>query len=449
MTSAKGFQRLWRGLRRAFGTFGAAFAIGAAVLGVVGGASIAVADTLRISSIDPSGGTQVYPGVHVWVNNPVVSVNSVAYRAELVNNAGGVQDVTSSVDWKCNLPDNAVFSAPGFVTFSTPARYAVWAELPDPVTGRTLKSNRLTFDTITWKDRGPGFLRPNPPRAAGPDPTTPPVDSNTMKERTRTLLDELKTKGVRVDDKLYSALDNTTIVDDRSKIRSEGTNAEYYRKGLGTWSLSDIGTGMGRFAGPRIFFDSAMAKDLNDGKYFDANGQLTSAAKTMLHELVHAVIDGNGVKFEESDTNIEEQITYAIEQMYSMMNDVMNILNKETLDEQDLTRLKNLLDSLRLKRKEMLGIDSGKWKAEIEKLLQLLGQDDSDGNGIPDWLDLKLIGKNISYKVKRTIDGKECTELTKNPGTQPQVQNRLILSDCSGSPTVTVEPIGNSQPFGD
>lgn len=139
-------------------------------------------------------------------------------------------------------------------------------------------------------------------------------------------------------------------------------------------------------SGPMIVMaDSVAAAVVADG-LTDANGHLTENGQTIIHELLHAVLDQFGIEMSEV---LEEALAHAFGEL--LTNKLMDLTDKlenaarngaTPLDQSRIAALiQFIIDEL---RKVRAMAKSAKDKQALNLAFMLLNLDDRDGDGVPD-----------------------------------------------------------------
>jgi hypothetical protein len=134
-----------------------------------------------------------------------------------------------------------------------------------------------------------------------------------------------------------------------------------------------------------VVADSVAASIVADG-LTDANGHLSDHGQTIIHELLHAVLDQFGIKMSEA---LEEALAHAFGEL--LANKLMDLTDRlenaarNGTTELDQARIAALIRSIIAElRKIRAEAKTAKDKRALDMAFTLLNLDDRDGDGVPD-----------------------------------------------------------------
>lgn len=142
-------------------------------------------------------------------------------------------------------------------------------------------------------------------------------------------------------------------------------------------------------SGPTMVVADGVASQIVANGMLDANGLLTDAGQTVIHELLHAVIDTFGIEMAEA---LEEALAHAFgEVIANKLIDLQKQLERAANgDASPLVqqRIRNIIQSIIAELKRLRSQATKRSEKEaLETALTLLNLDDSDGDGIPDFIE--------------------------------------------------------------
>lgn len=142
-------------------------------------------------------------------------------------------------------------------------------------------------------------------------------------------------------------------------------------------------------SGPTVVIADGVASQIVAGGMLGPDGLLTDAGQTIVHELLHAVIDKFGIEMAEA---LEEALAHAFgELMANKLIDLQKQLEKAANGDASALvqqRIQALISTLlaelaEVKRKATTQSE----RAALDTALTLLNLDDSDGDGVPDFIE--------------------------------------------------------------
>jgi len=160
---------------------------------------------------------------------------------------------------------------------------------------------------------------------------------------------------------------------------------------------------------PLIVLSPALAKNLVDGVFRDANGRLNLAVKTLVHEIVHVIVFHHKIKFYEkpavdknsdgdtqdpgeegtSSVDIEEEIAHKVEQILDTMDRIRENIEKTPRTVALDKELKKLMELLKRQYEGLKNVspDNEDGTDPIDELFEEMEWLDENENGVPDFIE--------------------------------------------------------------
>jgi hypothetical protein len=146
-----------------------------------------------------------------------------------------------------------------------------------------------------------------------------------------------------------------------------------------------------------VLLSSDLSQEFALGRHIDGSGHLSKAAKTALHELIHATIYRKGIvvpwTFQVSQIKVEHAVIEPMEEIFSEALFIQNQLNnfpdapiRTTRVNDAITRIRQNLQQI----KAAYGSVIMGYGVFVGDVLGVLGWLDTDGNGLPDCIDEML-----------------------------------------------------------
>jgi hypothetical protein len=321
--------------------------------------------------------------------DPGWSPGEIRLRA-VIETPSGDLDITELCDWESSDPSVVTGGAPGefFIVesgrVSLSARYSTLSSAPFEV-------NITVGEAI--EDGAP------PLAPLGP---SDPVSHQTLRSRIGNLVGALEQSGVVEEGSLSSAHARITYHDNSGTsgfagrpILKEGGGAQAVWLSSGTsinlnvvsiippileWD-PDFDTPIVRSEGEAIVFQSSVAQAIANGALLGPTGSMSSIAKLVIQELLHSVFNEAEI---EADRETEERVVEEFEGLIGRLTQVSWLLDQDSLTNQQRVHLRSHLNAIREHIESLIELLG---ELEADRILRLLGLEDSDGNGLPDVVD--------------------------------------------------------------
>lgn len=142
-------------------------------------------------------------------------------------------------------------------------------------------------------------------------------------------------------------------------------------------------------SGPLMVVADTVASAVVAEGLTDASGHLTEHGQTIMHEMLHAILDELGIKMSEE---LEEALAHAFGELLANklidLSDRLERAARNGATQQDRTRIGALIQTILAELKRVRSKARGAKENEaLDKALRHLNLDDSDGDGIPDMIE--------------------------------------------------------------
>jgi len=283
-----------------------------------------------------------------------------------------------------------------------------------------------------------------------------PASADLLTTRAVNLLQALNSRGIRTA-AMEAILSNAGVYDDRDAIHKAGMSVQVVQPGphgeLGLfvpagwhWKFFDSGPWVALIPADMVILDPSVAEWLVDpNQELVGDGGLSPAAHTVIHELLHAAIAKDSLlkdleALDESRDEVpgtaEEALVLGVETIViPQMINIFRVLEKDSFTNLDRQRLQNSVDAI---RNEIARLKNVVDPDLVRRFLELLDWTDSDGDGLPDWLEQKLRDKGIDP------DQPIWTHPGGGSGPVPEVPGDGDPPPADGDPTV--EPVPPIEP---
>lgn len=292
-------------------------------------------------------------------------------------------DVVEGVTWEIVSTDQehefATINELGEITFTDSGRVRVRATFMGIVSDEMRVTWSQTSKVGPWDEEGPG------------GPSSPGPTNEQTGAAVRNGVGSLEQRYGHIISPLFSSVALSTSIQTNSGtawysalpgsyLGSSGVAAAY-----GNGARETPGGGV-YVSGPLIVVaDSVAAAIVADG-LTDANGHLTENGQTIIHELLHAVLDQFGIKMSEA---LEEALAHAFGEL--LANKLMDLTDRlenaarNGATKLDQSRIAALIQSIIAElRKIRAQAKNAKDKRALDLAFTLLNLDDRDGDGVPD-----------------------------------------------------------------
>jgi hypothetical protein len=329
------------------------------------------------------------------------------------------EDITQMTTWTLlSRAQDAAILAPGLILLHDPcAKVVIRVSMP----GRPDKKIRI----------GPCLDTDSEGPEPGPPDNNPPITNPTLEVGCENALQGLRGSGLPTQrlQEARNTCDQRDTSEVNAALRNNMLGENFWLRpsdhALTTFPLTARGSthnnGRNRRTqytngnNPLIVFSPQLAADLAAGNFRDASGNLNSAVRTLVHELLHVIIDQDNILIlprdmnndgdtddpgDESSEEIEELIAHNIEVVLDTIDKILRNLailpRTPELNEQLRKLLQLLQNQLRGLKLDACGNTQDPC-ASLDQLFDRLDWEDADHNFIPDFLQRIMEERGIPW----------------------------------------------------